>query len=130
VTEYRVVYDDPDHLDEPTKILVPSEDWMEQAMAGELPIISAWWELQDAEQEAIDEGRHREFRHSEETLAWQDNAPRTGPLTEEQAIEYLCMKDLPRKCWSQEHNRPMFRIVTVDQIPTDRTFRNAWEMAQ
>lgn len=129
MTKYRVVYDDPDHLDEPTKVLVPSEDWIEQAMAGELPIISAWWELQDAEQKALDEGRHSEFRHSEEALDWYNDAPRTGPLTEQQAMEYLCMKDLPRKCWSQEHNRPMFRIVTVDQVPTDRTFRNAWEMA-
>ena len=128
MTKYRVVFDDPDHLDEPTKILVPSEKWMQQAMNGELPIISVWWELQDAEQKAIDEGWHNRFRHSDESLERQHSAPRTGPLTEEQAIEYLCMKDLPRKCWAQEHNRPMFRIVTVDQIPTDRTFRNAWQM--
>ena len=60
-------------------------------------------------------------------LQW--TAPRIGPLTEEEAMEYLCMKDLPRKCWAEEHNRPMFKIVRTEEVPSDRQFRNAWEMA-
>jgi len=125
---YRVIFDDPDHLDEPTKILVPSDRWMKEAMAGNLPPINVYWELQDDEQKAIDEGRHQRFEHDHDKLQKQYTAPRIGPLTEEEALEYLCMKDLPRKVWSQEHNRPMFKIVTCDQVPTDRTFRNAWIM--
>ena len=85
--------------------------------------------LQDDEQQAIAEGRHSEFKHDPEKLAAQYTAPRIGPLTEQEALEYLIMKDLPRKCWAEQHNRPMFKIVTVDQVPSDRTFRNAWEMA-
>lgn len=128
MTEYRVVYDDPDHLDEPTKVLVPSDRWVAEAMAGNLPPISVYWELQDDEQKAIAEGRHDTFEHDRAKLDRQYTAPRIGRLTEEEAIEYLCMKDLPRRCWAEQHNRPMFRIVKANQIPTDRTFRNAWEM--
>lgn len=126
--QYRVIYDDPDRLDEPTKVLIPSDRWMRQAMAGDLPPISVFWDLQDDEEKAIKEGRHDTFQHDPVKYARQWTAPRIGPLTEEAAIQYLCMKDLPRRCWAEVHNRPMFKIVTVDQIPTDRTFRAAWEM--
>ena len=127
-SKYRVIFDDPDKPDEPSYILVPAPEWMDQAMSGELPPLYTWFDLQDAEQKAIDEGRHQTFRHDDEMWKRQFDAPRVGPLTEERAIEYLCMKDLPRRCWSEEHNRPMFKIVTTDQIPKDRTFRNAWQM--
>lgn len=128
MTDYRIVFDDPDHLDETSKVLVPSDEWMADAMAGNLPPIGVYLKLQDAEEKAISEGRGHSFVHSKEDYEAQFNAPRIGPLTEKQALEYLCLKDLPRRCWAELHNRPMFRIVHKDQIPTDRTFRNAWEM--
>lgn len=129
MTDYRIVFDDPDDLEAPTKILVPAPEWMEIAMSGGLPPIWVYWQLQDDEQRAVAEGRHKEFKHDPEKLALQYTAPRIGPLTEEEAIEYLVMKDIPRRVWAKEHNRPMFKIVKRDMIPTDRTFRNAWEMA-
>tara|TARA_R100001198_G_C5239917_1_gene217310 strand:- start:2693 stop:3085 length:393 start_codon:yes stop_codon:yes gene_type:complete len=129
MTQYRVIFDDPDALDEPTKVLVPSDRWMKEAMEGNLPPISVYWELQDDEQKAIAEGRHSQFQHDPEKLAAQYTAPRIGPLTEQEALEYLIMKDLPRKCWAEEHNRPMFKIVRTEEVPSDRQFRNAWEMA-
>lgn len=128
MTDYRVIYDDPDYPDEPTAVLAPSENWMKIAMEGDLPPVSVFWKLQDAEQKAIQEGRHATFEHDKDDYEAQWDAPRIGPLTEQQAIEYVCMKDLPRRCWAEKHNRPMFRIVHKDQIPDDRSFRNAWEM--
>lgn len=128
-TKYRVIFDDPDRLEEPTKVLVPAQQWLDQAMAGELPPIWVYWQLQDDEQKAINEGFHEGFEHDPEKHALQWTAPRVGPLTEEEAMEYLCMKDLPRKCWAEEHNRPMFKIVRTEEVPSDRQFRNAWEMA-
>ncbi len=127
-TKYRVIFDDPDRLEEPTKVLVPAQQWLDQAMAGELPPIWIYWQLQDDEQKAINEGRHEDFEHDPKKHALQYTAPRIGPLTEEEAMEYLCMKDLPRKCWAEEHNRPMFKIVRTEEVPSDRQFRNAWEM--
>jgi len=129
MTNYRVIYEDPDDLDAPAKVLVPSDNWMADAMAGKLPPIWVYWQLQDDEARAIAEGRHSTFRHDHEKLALQYTAPRIGPLTEEEAIEYLIMKDIPRRVWGKEHNRPMFKIVTKDQVPSDRSFRNAWRLA-
>lgn len=128
MTDYRILYDDPDHPENPTAVLAPSENWMRLAMGGGLPPISVFWRLQDADQKANTEGRTSSFRHNPQDYDDQFRAPRIGPLTEKQAIEYLCMKDLPRRCWAEIHNRPMFRIVHKDEIPKDRTFRNAWEM--
>ena len=127
MTKYRVIFDDPDHLEEPTKVLVPSQNWLDMAMSGGLPPIWVYWQLQDDEQKAIDEGRHN-FEHDPEKYALQFTAPRIGPLTEEEAMVFLCMKDLPRRCWSEEHNRPMFKIVRTEEVPSDRQFRDAWEM--
>ena len=128
-TQYRVVFDDPDALDEPTKVLVPSQNWLDEAMAGNLPPIWVYWQLQDDEQQAIKEGRHSTFQHNPDKYALQWTAPRIGPLTEKEAIEYLIMKDIPRHIWSVEYNRPMFKIIKKEDVPSDRSFRNAWRLA-
>ena len=129
MTDYRVIFEDPDFPEEPAKVLVPSDNWMADAMAGKLPPIWVYWQLQDDEQKGIDEGRHATFKHDPEKHALQYTAPRIGPLSEQEAIEYLIMKDIPRRVWGKEHNRPMFKIVTKDQVPSDRQFRNAWRLA-
>lgn len=129
MTDYRVVFEDPDHPEQPAMILVPSPNWMKMAMEGGLPPIWVYWQLQDDEQRAIDEGRHDTFEHDKDKWELQYTAPRIGPLTEEEAIEYLIMKDIPKRVWAKEHNRPMFKIVKTDQIPTDRSFRDAWRLA-
>jgi hypothetical protein len=125
---YRVIFEDPDYPEEPAKILVPSLEWLQEAMEGNLPPIWVYQQLQDDEQKAFDEGKHDTFKHDKEKLMLQYTAPRIGPLTEEEAIEYLIMKDIPRRVWAKEHNRPMFKIVTANQIPIDRSFRDAWRL--
>ncbi len=129
MTNYRIIFEDPDQPDAPAMVLVPSDNWMQEAMAGNLPPISVYWELQEDEQKAIDEGRHDKFQHDPDKYMAQFTAPRIGPLTEQEAIEYLIMKDIPRRVWGKDHNRPMFKIVTKDQVPSDRSFRNAWRLA-
>ncbi len=129
MTDYRIIFEDPDQPDAPAMVLVPSDNWMQEAMEGNLPPISVYWALQDDEQQAIAEGHHDTFKHDPEKHAAQWTAPRIGPLTEEEAIEYLIMKDVPRHIWSQEYNRPMFKIVNKEQVPSDRSFRNAWRLA-
>jgi hypothetical protein len=129
MTQYRIIFEDPEQPEQPVMVLVPSDNWMQEAMEGNLPPISVYWALQDDEQQAIAEGRHQSFKHDQAKWEAQFTAPRIGPLTEQEAIEYLVMKDIPRRVWAEEHNRPMFRIVTKDQVPSDRTFRNAWELA-
>tara|TARA_R110000744_G_C19145263_1_gene538763 strand:- start:6 stop:398 length:393 start_codon:yes stop_codon:yes gene_type:complete len=129
MSQYRVIFEDPEQPEAPACVLVPSDNWLEAAKAGLLPPISVYWELQDDEQQAISEGRHDTFRHDPEKHAAQWKAPRIGRLTEEEAIEYLIMKDIPRHIWSVEYNRPMFKIVRTEDVPSDRQFRNAWRLA-
>lgn len=129
MTKYRVVFEDPEKPDEPAKILVPSPNWMQDAIEGNLPPIWVYWQLQDDERKAIENGNHSTFRHDEEKWMLQFTAPRIGPLTEEEAIEYLIMKDIPRHVWAKEYNRPMFKIVKADEVPANREFRSAWRLA-
>lgn len=127
--KYRIVYEDPDHPEQPSHTVVPAEDWLNQAMNGELPPIWVLWELQDDEQKAMNEGWHTsDFTHDMEKWKLQETAPRVPPLTEEQAMEYLAMMVVPRNVWAQQHNRPMMRICRVEEIPTDRTWRDAWSV--
>lgn len=128
MSRYRVIFEDPEYPEQPAGILVPSNNWLKQAMDGQLPPISVYWNLQDDEQQAIAEGRHNNFKHDSKKHAAQLEAPRVGPLTEEEAIEYLIMKELPRHIWSQEYNRPMFKIVRTEDVPSNRLFRNAWRI--
>ena len=104
--DYRVVYQDPDRLDDPVSVLAPSPRFVKYLMDGKAPRVEVYWDLQDAEQKSIDEGRHREFKHDPEMLAKIDNSPRTGPMTEQEAIEYICLKDLPRNVWQTHQASP------------------------
>ena len=49
-------------------------------------------------------------------------------LSEEEAMELLAAKDLPDSVKEYASNRRIMAIVHVSAIPTDRIFRNAWEI--
>jgi len=54
-----------------------------------------------------------------------------GPMTEEEAIEYLIMKDISPAVWRDyQGNRVVLKITPVELIPSDRSFRNAWKITQ
>lgn len=115
-SNYAVVYQTPDM---PTCVVMhPDPNWMAAALAGGiLPPIGAY--LEDQEKQGGDRKAH-------------PYAEPIGPMTEEQAIEYLIMKDVPRAVWDQPHgsNTRTMIIVKRSDIPTDRTFRNAWQLSQ
>ena len=57
--------------------------------------------------------------------------PPVPAMTEEQAMEYLVMKDLPPLVWRDyKGNRSILKIVPVNLVPTDRSHRNAWKIKQ
>jgi len=59
------------------------------------------------------------------------DTPPIGPMTEEEAIEYLVMKDISPAVWRDyKGNRIIMKIVPVELIPSDRSFRNAWKIKQ
>lgn len=129
MAQYRIIYEDPNHPDDPAVVVTPSDNWLKTAMAGKLPPIETFLKLKLAEEKSIQEGTHDSFNHNPEDYLAQFTAPRIGPLTEEEAMEYLLLKDVPMQVWGKQHNKPMFCIVKADQVPCDRTFRDAWRLA-
>ena len=115
-SKYRVVFEDPATPDEPAKVLVPDPNWMAAALEGNiLPPIDTYQRDRD-----VPDGQPKEHPYAEPI----------GPMTEEEAIEYLIMKDICPSVWQEYRgNRTIMRIVPVELIPTDRSFRNAWRLA-
>jgi hypothetical protein len=130
-SQYRVVFEPPGMEEACAAILVPDPNWLAAALAGGiLPPIDAY--LRDQAKVAA-----YCAEHDPETFSWDKvggaehpYADTIGPMTEEQAIEYLIMKDVPTEVWvdADTTNRPRFAIVKTETIPTDRSFRNAWRL--
>ena len=116
-SKYRVLFEDPDTPEEPAKVLVPDPNFMACALEGGiLPPIDAY--LRD---QSVPDGEPKEHPYAEPV----------GPMSEEEAIEYLIMKDVPARVWRDyKGNRCIMKIVPVELIPTDRSYRNAWGINQ
>ena len=122
-SDYRVVYEDS--LDECAKILVPDPNWMACALQGGiLPPVEVHWEL------AKDEAQPDFKKHTRGYLL-HDTKP-IDAMTEEQAIEYLIMKDVPQSVWQNwdTGNKPKMVICRKQQLPSTREWRNAWKISE
>ena len=116
-SKYRVLFEDPREPDAPAKVLVPDPNWMAAALAGDvLPPIDTY-----QRDRLVPDGEPKEHPYAEPI----------GPMTEEEAIEYLVMKDIDPAVWRDyKGNRTIMKIVPVEMIPSDRSHRNAWRIAQ
>jgi hypothetical protein len=116
-SKYRVLFEDPSDLSAPAAVLVPDPNWMAAALAGGvLPPIETY--LRDRD---VPDGQPKEHPYAEPI----------GAMTEEQAIEYLIQKDISPAVWRDyKGNRAIIKIVPVELIPSDRSFRNAWKINQ
>ena len=116
-SKYRVLFADPATPDEPAKVLVPDPNWMAAALAGNvLPPIDTY-----QRDRLVPDGQPKEHPYAEPI----------GAMTEEEAIEYLVQKDIDPSVWRDyKGNRTFLKIVPVEMIPSDRSFRNAWRIMQ
>ena len=116
-SKYRVLFEDPATPDEPAKVLVPDPNWMAAALEGNiLPPIETY-----QRDRLVPDGEPKEHPYAEPI----------GPMTEEEAIEYLIMKDIDPSIWRDyKGNCVIMKIVPVELIPSDRSFRNAWNVKQ
>jgi len=110
-SDYRVVYEDS--VDECAKILVPDPNWMACALQG-----------------GIFQAQPDFKKHTRGYLLH-----KTEPMpamTEEEAIEYLIMKDCPQHVWRNwdEGNKPKMVICRKEQLPGTREWRNAWKITE
>jgi len=116
-SKYRVLFEDPATPDEPAKVLVPDPNFMAAALAGNvLPPIDTY-----QRDRLVPDGEPKEHPYAEPI----------GVMSEEEAIEYLVQKDIDPAVWRDyQGNRTIMKIVPVEMIPSDRSFRNAWRIMQ
>ena len=116
-SKYRVLFENPAEPDAPASVLVPDPNWMAAALAGNvLPPIDTYLRDQN-----VPDGQPKEHPYADPI----------GPMTEEEAIEYLVKKDISPQVWREYNgNRIIMKIVPVELIPSDRSFRNAWKINQ
>lgn len=116
-SKYRVLFENPAEPDAPAAVLVPDPNWMAAALAGGvLPPIDTYLRDQN-----VPDGQPKEHPYAEPI----------GAMTEEEAIEYLVQKDISPQVWREYNgNRIIMKIVPVELIPSDRSFRNAWKINQ
>ena len=116
-SKYRVLFEDPATPDEPAKVLVPDPNFMAAALAGNvLPPIDTY-----QRDRLVPDGDLKEHPYAEPI----------GAMSEEEAIEYLVQKDIDPAVWRDyQGNRTIMKIVPVEMIPSDRSFRNAWRIMQ
>ena len=116
-SQYRVLFENPAEPDAPAAVLVPDPNWMAAALAGNvLPPIDTYLRDQN-----VPDGQPKEHPYAAPIPA----------MTEEEAIEYLIQKDIPPQVWRDyQGNRSVLKIVPVELIPSDRSFRNAWKINQ
>jgi hypothetical protein len=91
---------------------------------GILPPVWVYWEL------AKDEAQPDFKKHTRGYLLHKTEP--MGPMTEEEAIEYLIQKDVPQSVWQSwdEGNRPKMVICRKEQLPATREWRNAWKISE
>lgn len=144
-TDYVIVHEDPAYPDQPVCETVPAPEWMACALAGGIlpsiehqhnmrlelttkdgeKIVATYLEAQQIrlEKQIIGEKviNYKEYLLPEPI----------GPMSEEEAIEYILKKDIPARVWHPDYkyNRQIYRIVKRDKIPVDQTYRNAWRLA-
>ena len=122
-TEYVVVYED--NIDEPAKVVSPDPNWMACALhGGILPPVWVYHELEkDEAQPGFEKHTRGYLLHETEPM---------GPMTEEEAIEYLIMKDVPQYVWEtwNDGNKPKMVICKQKQLPSTREWRNAWRISE
>jgi hypothetical protein len=145
-----LVWEDPGDLDAPAKVTTPSPQWLAMALhGGILPPVEVYHKMALAltaefpgeapvtigvRGEGAGDARHdahqRGGRVTHERVLFHElhTAPPIGPMTEEQALEYLAQKVLPRRVREYQGNRPVMRIIGRDALPADRFSRNAWRM--
>lgn len=145
-SKYVIVYEDPAYPDQPVCEVCVAPEWMACALAGGIlpsvehqhnmklelttedgeKIVATYLEAQQIRLEKTITGEkvidYKEYLLPEPI----------GPMTEEEAIEYILKKDVPARVWHPDYkyNRQMYRIVTREDIPVDQTYRDCWRLSE
>lgn len=141
--EHCIAWEDPYEIDAPMKVTHPNPRCVAELMAGGIhPPVDAHWMAQvrivsaDGRSQVVAAINAPEVRRDLAPVVYEEivdysrcHNETIGPLSYDEAIEYILQKDVPKHVWGMTYNRTMFAIVRRDQIPSDRTFRNQWRLA-
>lgn len=122
-SKYSIVWEDHKTPDEPASITHPDPNFLACALQGGiLPPVSSFWELKKDEAQP-------DFTNHTRGYLLHDTKP-IEAMTEEQAIEYIIMKDLPQHIWREYNkgNKPRLIICYKSQLPSTRLWRDAWNI--
>lgn len=120
---YAIVWEDPNEPERPARVTVPTPAWWAMALhGGILPPVWVYHELKKDEAQP-------DFKRHTRGLLLHATEP-MGPMTEEEAMEYLLQKDVPTHVWAEKRNSVTFKIVPRTLVPSDRSYRNAWKLKQ
>lgn len=149
-SDFRIAFEDEEGGRDCTRIVTPDPNFLAMAMKGgivpsvqayhqatyrltvqfpnELPISAIITGLKKdaAKRDAINRGA---VVLAEVVVSpdWFD-AERMPALSEAEAIEYIIQKDIDYSVWGAPSNRQRFKVITADDLPTDRNARNSWEL--
>jgi hypothetical protein len=138
--EYCIVWE---RADGGTSVTVPAPEWMAMAMhGGLLPDIEVYhdmkveWEHKVTGEKVytqVNEGMGSEWKGGKVVPGHGlHDGPRAPAMTQEEAMEYLLQKDVPRYVWydHERSNRRKFVICPRSAVSKDRTWRNIWTINQ
>lgn len=125
----------------PARITTPAPQFIAELMLGGVhPPIDAFWRLQlltfgkDGHVEVIPRWKEEIFEHEHGGIAHQiavdarrHHLETIEPMSYEDAIEFTLMKDVPSFVWAGGHNTKKYAIITQENLPKTRLFRNAWQ---
>ncbi len=127
-SRYRVVFEDLDQAH--AKILIPDPNFLGAALTGGILVDVENYELDRQKMQAwLDAGNDpSEFSWDKVGGALHPYADPIEAMTEEEAIEYLIIKDLPPHVRNQgKRNAPSYVVTEVSNVPWNRLHRNVWE---
>ena len=124
-TEYCVVFEDIDSST--ASVMHPDAHCMAMLMHGHL-MPPAWVKLKLKEDSKKPDFVSHSSLGNDKLL---HGTKPIGPLTEEEAIEYLIITDIPRSVWENwdKGNRQTMVICKKSQLPATREWRNAWRIS-
>lgn len=113
-------------FDRPAETVTPDPYWLAAALhGGILPTIESYQALRLVQDGFLPDGRPLVWVINGDVLH-RDTQP---PMTEEEAMAYLVMKDCPSCVWAHRGNARRVAIVPAETIPSDETWRLAWRLA-
>ncbi len=124
-SEYCIVWNDFKKLNDDITVTYPDPNFLSCALQGGiLPPIQVYWQLKK------DEENSNFVNHTRGYLL--HNTKPIEAMTEQQAIEYLIMKDLPEYVWKDYNkaNKTRLLICKKSQLPSTKIWRNAWRINQ